>query len=238
MRFVRVFTSHNQVSPKERRDSPFLASGYINLGLAHGVPGPLALLSIAALQGINRANLYSAISKLASWITSQRVEDAFGINWPTYSFPKGDRLRGARAAWCYGSPGIANSLYIAGLALGDVELKEIAISALLAVQKRSIEARAIDSPTFCHGVAGLPQIVLRVANGSQDPGLRQFALELIDQLLSSFEEDALLGFRNIETKSSIVDSPGLLMGALGPALALLSAASSLEPEWDQVFLLS
>jgi hypothetical protein len=142
---------------------PYLASGYTNCGLAHGVPGPLALMSLAALEGYKRPGLHEAIRKLAEWTVAQRYEDGWGTNWPTHK-PAAETPPNhpTRTGWCYGLPGVTRALFLAGRALADEALQSLAADALLAVEKRPVAARAIDSPTFCHGVAGLLQIVLRL----------------------------------------------------------------------------
>lgn len=232
------FTSPDDISSYELEYSPHLAPGYTNCGLAHGVPGPLALMSLAALEGYKRPGLHDAIRKLADWLAAQRYEDEWGVNWPTHKLAEeASPSYPTRTAWCYGLPGVTRALFLAGRALADEALQDLAADALLAVEKRPVAARGIDSPTFCHGVAGLLQIVLRFANDTQDSAFTRFAVSLTDQLMAAFDEDAPLGFRDIETGHHAVDSPGLLTGALSPALVLLAASSDCPPEWDQVFLL-
>ena len=57
-------------------------------------------------------------------------------------------------------------------------------------------------------------------------------------VLSAHEPDSLLGYRNVEPGDIKVDHPGLLDGAPGVALALLSAGADDDPAWDRLFLLS
>jgi hypothetical protein len=105
------------------------------------------------------------------------------------------------------------------------------------VYRRPIADRWIDSPTFCHGVAGLLQITLRFAHDTGLPMFTAAACALTEQLLDLYEPDSLLGYRSLEPPGS-VDRPGLLDGAPGVALALLAAATPVEPSWDRLFLLS
>lgn len=232
------FTPPQKAPQKELELVPRLARGYINCGLAHGVPGPLALLSLATSQGLKEPHLHNAVRKLADWLVAQHYDDGYGVNWPDY-YIEDNNLKGkSRTAWCYGLPGIVRTLYLAGRALNDRYLQDFAVESLISVEERPLEVRAIDSPTFCHGIAGLLQIVLRFANDTGDFAFTRFAASLVDQLLILHETEAPLGFRDIETRGSIVDSPGLLTGALGPALVLLAASTDCPPNWDQVFLLS
>ena len=214
--------------------------GATDCGLAHGVPGPLAFLSLAHLNGVERPGLREAIRRLADWIVAQQYEDDWGANWPYAVPPDGIQSpeSSTRSAWCYGSPGVARALWLAGCALQDGELQDVAIEALRAVRRRPIKIRRIDAPILCHGVAGLLQIVLRFANDTGQHFFVEMATELTQQLLGLFEPDSLAGFRDIEPDGRKVDNPGLLEGAVGAALTLLAAATDVEPAWDRMFLLS
>jgi hypothetical protein len=221
-------------------------NGNLNCGLAHGIPGPLALMALALADGIGVPGIEEAVDRLAGWIVGHRADDGWGVNWP-YAISltqEGLPDRGAptdgpsRAAWCYGAPGVARALWLAGVARNRPEWGNLAIEAMEAVYQRPIAARQIDSPTFCHGVAGLLQITLRFANNTGLPVFTNAACDLTEQLLSAYEPDSLLGYRNWEPGGTRVDQPGLLDGAPGVLLALLAAATDVEPSWDRAFLLS
>jgi hypothetical protein len=216
-------------------------NGTLNCGLAHGIPGPVALMALALSEGMERPGLRAATASAADWIVAHRRDDEWGVNWPTMvSLPEGapERDEPSRAAWCYGSPGVARALWLAGTALADERLTALAIEAMLAVYRRPVPARQIDSPTFCHGVAGLLQVTLRFAHDTGLPAFVQAAGDLTRQLMAEYEPEALLGFRNIEPGGNRVDQLGLLDGAPGVALALLAAATDVEPTWDRLFLLA
>ena len=215
--------------------------GSTDCGLAHGVPGPLAFLALAHLDGFERSGLREAIRRLADWVVAQQYEDDWGINWPYAVPPDGVEPPSGpttRAAWCYGGPGVARALWLAGCALQDTDLQDVAIEAMRAVRRRPIEIRRIDAPILCHGVAGLLQIVLRFTNDTDEDFFAEMVTDLTQQLLDLFEPDSLSGFRNIEPDGGRVDNPGLLEGAAGAALTLLAAATDVEPAWDRLFLLS
>ena len=107
-----------------------------------------------------------------------------------------------------------------------------------AVYRRPVRERQIDSPTFCHGVAGLLQITLRFAHDTGAAVFAEAAADLTDQLLAAHDPDGLLGYRSIEPGGNAVDQAGLLDGAPGVALVLLAAATDAEPTWDRLFLLA
>jgi hypothetical protein len=107
-----------------------------------------------------------------------------------------------------------------------------------AVVERPVERRAIPSATFCHGVAGLLEVVLRFAH---DTGLAVFSAmagELVDPWLRAHDPERPLGYASLEPDRAPVDHPGLLDGAPGVAMALLAAGTDTEPGWDRIFLLS
>jgi hypothetical protein len=232
-----------------RRSCPY---GNINCGLAHGIPGPLSLLALAKTKGVDVDGLAGATDRVARWLADQRIDDAWGVNWPTVvplgppaasvgptaALPTAPPPQPSRTAWCYGSPGVARALWLAGEALDHQGYRDLAIAAMEAVYRRPQAQRQIDSPIFCHGVAGLLHITLRFAH---DTGLELFneaARTLTAQLLSLYEPTTLLGYRHTEADGRRVDQPGLLDGAPGVSLVLLAAATGVEPTWDRLFLLA
>ncbi len=229
-----------ELFPSEEEASRY-PNGSMNCGLAHGVPGPLAVLALAAADGVAVDGIREAVADVSGWLVNHRRDDQWGVNWPALvTIPDGSVIDGpSRAAWCYGAPGVARALWLAGAALGDEALTGLAVEAMARVYDRPIRARQIDSPTFCHGVAGLLQITLRFRH---DTGLALFddaACALLDQLLDRFEpEESVLGYRGIEPSGKRVDQAGLLDGAPGVALVLLAAALPVEPTWDRLFLLA
>ena len=217
--------------------------GQLNCGLAHGIPGPLALLALAHRQGVEVEGLHEAVERTADWLTANRFDDEWGVNWPTAvpvevitsgTTPMLTLLRKApapattspngpsRTAWCYGSPGVARALWLAGDALGRDDLQTLAVSAMEAVYQRPLAARQIDSPTFCHGVAGLLHITLRFAHDT--------ALPLFQGRGCGAGRPICLGSTGPKwpsattawnTPASACDQPGLLDGVPGVAMVLL-----------------
>jgi hypothetical protein len=234
--------------------------GQLNCGLAHGIPGPLSVLSLAYRSGVVVDGMACAIDRLADWLGRNRLDNGWGVNWPiavplespdaadtSASVGQGGHGRGAasdprrgpsRTALCYGSPGIARALWLAGEALDRSGYRELAVAALEAVQQRPVVEHRIDSPTFCHGVAGLLQITLRFSHDTGLPVFAEMASDLSEQLLSLYEPESLLGYRDLEPGGTGVDQAGLLSGAPGVAMVLLAAATGVEPVWDRLFLLS
>jgi lantibiotic modifying enzyme len=220
--------------------------GNLNLGLAHGIPGPLAVMSMGLLQGHEHDGVRSAVQTLATWLMEWRCDDEWGVNWPTVvdlraiASRSGDGIGPgpSRAAWCYGSPGVARALWLAGCALGDEAAKQTAVEGMTAIYRRPIAERRINSPTFCHGIAGLLQVTTRFAADTGLPVFAEAAQTLTRQLLATCDPCLLLGVANTEQDGTLVDQPGVLDGATGVAMTLLAVGTGVEPAWDRLFALA
>jgi len=214
--------------------------GVYNCGLAHGIPGPLAILAIAFTRGYAVPRQAEAIARVADWLTANRADDEWGANWTSCVTPGGPPEIPAHSAWCYGSPGVAYALWLAGTAIDDAKLRELAIEAMAAVYRRPWPVRQIgDSPGLCHGVAGLLQITLRFANHTGEPLFTNAAGELTERLLKLYRPEVPTGYySHSKSNGSVREHPGLLDGASGVALALLAASTGTEPVWDHALLLS
>lgn len=219
--------------------------GNFNCGLAHGIPGPLAAMSLAWIAGYRYPGVREAITYLSGWLVRHRISNGDAIGWPN-AIPRQlasapddwQSLLSSRAAWCYGTPGIARSLWLAGRALDDASLRQVALDAMEDVWRLPVAARGIDAPTSCHGVAGLLQITLRFAHESDSIAAREQIPLLVTQILDSFDPEYPVGFRDIEMNNTLVDQPGWLTGAPGTAMALLAAATDALPTWDRVLVIA
>jgi lantibiotic biosynthesis protein len=215
-------------------------NGMVNCGLAHGVPGPLALLCLTMANGVSVAGQYMAIQRVANWLAEHRADDDWGPNWPS-GFPLNLALQEpTHNAWCYGSPGIANALLLAADTLDDDDLRKLAVESMAAVYRRGPDARMIDrSPGLCHGVGGLLMITLRFAQTTAEPVFTSATAALTEQLLAMYDPDLLYGYEFLANDGATVqDQPDFLNGAAGVALTLLAAAGPGEHPWDRMLLLS
>jgi hypothetical protein len=225
-----------------RRSYP---NGVLNCGLAHGIAGPLALLALATQADIPVEDGVAAMDRIVSWLLGHRVDDSCGVNWPGVwpirdagSSETADRPKPSHAGWCYGSAGVARSLWLAGRVLRREDACDLAVAAMEAIQKRSPEHRGLASATFCHGVAGLFSITLLFAEETGLSSFARMAEGLGDELLSLYSTDTPLCYSSVEANGVRVDHPGLLDGAPGVALVLASAAAGGAMGWERLFALA
>ena len=217
--------------------------GNLNCGLAHGVPGPLALMSLALLAGVEVPGQVEATCRSAAWLADQGRPGRFGPRWPA-ALPLGAGVEPppARPGWCYGNAGVARALWIAGRALDEPAHTRLAVEALREALERQRSERPLDAPTVCHGAAGLAQVALRIGAESGEADVAARAVDLCRQLVDWFDADAPFGYRDVTAGRSEprleVDDPTLLSGAAGTALVLLAGATDHDPGWDRALLLS
>jgi hypothetical protein len=214
---------------------PAWPEGHLNLGMAHGIAGCLALLSGAMRAGIQVEGHAEAIRELCAAFDRYR-QDTSGLPWWPAMISFSEHRRGtahpgrqARPSWCYGTSGHARAQQLAGLALGDHERTRTAEQALAGCAFDEQVTGLLTDASLCHGWAGLVQALRRAAGDALDPGPLQAALRTARQGM----EEAL-------TRMGLPASSGLLEGTSGIMLARndLSHASSGSPPWDACLLLT
>ncbi|MFC4534497.1 lanthionine synthetase C family protein [Sphaerisporangium dianthi] len=217
--------------------------GYVNLGLAHGVPGPLAALSLARVAGHGDDRLLATIRQVADYVVGAALMDDHGPTWPM-GIPlteSGEEhrhgLSPARNAWCYGPPGVACALLHAATALDDPELREFAVLAVEGVLRRLTDHVHFGSATLCHGAAGMLAICARFARDTGSAVARRMLPVLTQAVLEHCDPGLPLGVQDLEQPGVLLDSPALLTGAAGVALALWSVSTPLPAGWERALLI-
>ncbi|WP_255955808.1 lanthionine synthetase C family protein [Streptomyces odontomachi] len=178
--------------------------GHGNNGVAHGIAGPLAVLSLATRQGVQVPGQHDAIEVFAHWL------DTYGCcYWTTHdqlTAPKPPESAPARPSWCYGQPGIARAQQLAALALGDPARQLAAEDTIANTLSDSTYLDRITDASLCHGWAGLVTVVRAVADDSPAP--TRF-VPVIDDLTTRLAADL-----------DRLSKPGFMEGRAGARLAL------------------
>ncbi|WP_025684313.1 lanthionine synthetase C family protein [Paenibacillus maysiensis] len=238
-------SSEHQFQEDEKLQYP---QGNFNLGLSHGIAGPLCFLSLSALHGADSLLLENDIQRLAEFIHHWRVQDKEGIIWPgRVSFEEwvGDRLlpdsaQNHRDSWCYGVPGIARSIWLAGQAVQNEEWIETGLRAYLDMEKRLYRKGGLTSATLCHGIGGWLHLVQRMYSDTAHEQLGMMRDRLLEDVLNMFDTNSLFGFYDhslLAGRMEEVDEAGFLNGSAGVALVLASLIGDESPEWDAAFLI-
>jgi lantibiotic biosynthesis protein len=207
--------------------------GHGNFGIAHGAAGPLAVLALAMRQGVMVTGQADAIRRIASWFDRWRQRSSTGRWWPAMismrELDYGEiHQRGPqRPSWCYGTPGIARALQLAGLALSDHDLQKRAEEDLTDCITDEEQLRQLGDVALCHGWAGLVQASSRAAvDSAPRSALRRAVVEVEHRFESLCRE-------------GLPDGEGLLEGATGVRLVLATGRSGDQPSgWDRCLLLT
>jgi hypothetical protein len=206
--------------------------------MAHGIAGPLALLSTATTAGWTVDGQISAIRTAATWLLTWQTPGT--TTWPPHiTGPELDHQQpppapaaGRCDAWCYGTPGISHALTMASRALDDPRPAQGANTALTALTARPALRWDTEGPALCHGSAGVLQCA------ADYPITADLAASA---LIAAFDPRHTFAVQNIHNQTAS-DDPGLLTGAAGVALALADHGGIPAPEtstrWDAALLLS
>jgi class I lanthipeptide synthase len=207
--------------------------GHGNFGMAHGVAGPLALLSLALLHGHSIDGQREAIERICAWLDMWRQQHEAGPWWPQWITDHERRTghlvqrKPGRPSWCYGTPGVARAQQLAGLASGDLMRTQTAERAIAGCLSDPEQLDRIVDVTLCHGWAGLFVTAWRAAENASTSAIAE-RLPIARKLLIQ------------HAAPGAGDGIGLLEGDAGLALAVHIAEHHLSPisGWDRCLLIS
>lgn len=215
------------------RPSPDWPGGHGNLGMAHGIAGPLALLSTATNRGISVAGAPDAIGWICAWLDQWCCGTGRRAWWPG-RISASERRAGAvrqcgpqRPSWCYGTPGLARAQQVAALALADPRRQRRAEQALAGCLADDRQLALLGDASLCHGWAGVLQATWRAAADG-------------DGRLAACLPNLLRGMEEHLRRHGPPDHSGLLDGTAGVELVRYAIAAHGPPAsgWDACLLLN
>lgn len=236
---VTWFTPPELLPSFNRQQTP---NGYYNLGVAHGVPGVIALLADACRRSIRPERTRPLLEGAVRWVVSQHLTERRGACFPSWVEP-GIETQPSRLAWCYGDPGIAATLLYAARSIGMEEWERTALDIASHAARAAPEDSRVLDVGLCHGALGLAHLYNRIhqAGGGElfaDAARLWYRLGLEMRRpvggIAGFEAwlpgpGMQLGWRT---------DPGFMTGAAGVGLALLAGLTFIEPEWDRLLLVA
>ncbi|MGV9812736.1 lanthionine synthetase C family protein [Streptomyces cellulosae] len=200
-------------------DGEEMAGGHGNNGVAHGIAGPLTVLSLAARQDVQVPGQQDAIEVFARWL--DRYGCCYWITYAQLSAPEAPEPEPARPSWCYGRIGIARTQQLAGLALNDPTRRIAAEDTVARTLTDPTHLARITDASLCHGWAGLLTVARAVADDSPAPD--RFA-PLIEDLAKRLAADL-----------DQLAKPGFMEGRAGAHLALNGTDST---GWTRALLIT
>jgi lantibiotic modifying enzyme len=215
--------------------------GY-NLGLSHGMSSIIVVLSKLLKNGIARETTGKLLWGSLKYMDKQRLPAGDFISlYPSWALESIAEPEGSRLSWCYGDLGIGFAYQAAGRILKDdiVCLTGDKILAHAAERRDPGENRVYDAG-ICHGASGLALIFNILYNRTGLIQYREAALHWLDVCLNmSCHIDGIAGYKSwyLPEYGGWKSVPGLLEGAAGIGLCLLSFVSDQEPAWASSLLL-
>lgn len=237
-------TIYAEYMPNEKLRKKF-PSGYINLGVAHGILGPLYVLALGfkkfdmtqyllsiekGLSYYERSFFTNKIGKIIGW--NGRVSDA--VENEGFRF---------NSSWCYGSLGMARVLYNIAKIIDSRKFREMATDVFTS-SIDYINSSEILNNAICHGRSG---IMLLFNLMYLDTGKIQFKTisdnlfrEIVRAASNSeyifVERDVYFRGVNFDKVIDYIDF-GLLNGVSGIVLALMAQRTGASFPLDRMFFM-
>lgn len=215
--------------------------GFTFTGVAHGAAGTISLLAAAHAAGVECRPL---LDRAVAWLLAQRLPPAAAsvFSYETAedgAAPDAPLGRPSRLAWCHGDPGIAAALLGAARRAGEPTWEREAIAVARRAAARSAAEDDVADAGLCHGSGGLLHLFNRMYQATGDPSLEAAARFWFDRTLALRRPgEGIAGFlawdNDVRGVAGWRSVPGFLTGAAGTGLALLAAATAIEPAWDRV----
>lgn len=215
-----------------RQPQPEFPGGHANLGLAHGIAGPLALLALAFRDGVVVDGHGQAMTRICAWLDRWQQRRSGASWWPQWITLEEAREGVSRwrypprASWCYGTPGIARAYQLAALATNDLRRQRRVEHALLSCVRDPAQVGQVTEPGLCHGAAGLFHASYRMACDDPTGTIADCLPDMTDLLVQRIR--------------ATVPTAEFLDGMAGAALALNTVSNGRRPQpgWDRCLLLS
>jgi hypothetical protein len=210
--------------------------GRINTSMGHGVAGVASALR-HAVEYLDGGDEYRpALTRACAWLVDQAylAENDF-ITWPPIGRDGAtpSRFADTRQAWCYGTPGVAWTLWDAGRVLADSSLQLLAEEAMRSfcrvfdVEVHIDQGDVGQALGMCHGAAGtlaVAEMFAQYANVGEAHELRE---HLAQYLVNRVEEISEL---------ALVDMT-ILTGATGILAEMMTSAGGGQRGWMTQFAL-
>lgn len=216
----------------------------ISLGLSHGLPSMMVLLSKLHVNDILRQECIEAINDCYSFLHKYRNYNITDTNYSYYPtmINETDEIQYiARMAWCYGDLGIASALYNVGDLIGNPAMTEEAVKLFEYYIPFNLTEKnyGVIDASFCHGSAGLAHLYYRMyfnTNNEKFKLTANYWMEIAMKM--AVHNNADLNYKFFFGEEGWKNDNSLINGITGIGTALATCYYGLIPDWDECFLLS
>jgi hypothetical protein len=213
-----------------------------NLGVAHGVPGVIAVLgriAAAEVDSPTQNNARALLDKAVAWLLAQELPPGTGGRFAA-AVGRGLPRKPTRLAWCYGDAGIAAALLVAARAVRESEWERVALRVALHAATRTESTTGVVDAGLCHGAAGIAHVFHRIYRATGDKRIAAAARQWSERALAMRKTERGFGgfLMYVGAEKRVRGQLGFLTGSAGVTLALLAATTDSDTAWDRALLLS
>ena len=211
-----------------------------NLSLSHGIASTINIYSRLYEQDIMKVKSKEIIDKSINYLLTCKKNNMLSF-FPNYAVPDGNQFQSSRLAWCYGDLGIGVTLWQVSQKINDKVLENKSLEILLhSTKRRELKENFVFDAGLCHGTSGIAHIFNRIYRNT---GIKEFKESSEFWFYKTMEmarfEDGLAGYKYWQSwNNDWYNEIGFLNGITGIGLTLISAASDIDPKWDECLLLS
>jgi len=215
--------------------------GEAQLGLDHGIPGVITLLAEAHAVGVEQA--LPLLNRIVSWSLDGIPPAGTSALFPHWNDTGNGTGRSPRSTWSNGASGLAAALMTAATRADKATWHGTAVDLAVRAADTPLDRCMIADHSICRGAAGMAHLYNRMYQATGHEGLREGARTWFRRLLDMRHADSGVGGflsylpRRGQGDPWIADA-GLMTGAAGAALTMLSAIGSITPLWDRMLLVS
>lgn len=215
----------------------------ISLGLSHGLPSLMVLLSKCIKQDICPEECNQAISETYNFIHNYRNKQITPTDYsyyPSIINNHTDYNYQSRLGWCYGDLSIASGFLVTGTNIGNTSM----IAEAQEIYKYYAEAQdrkefGIKDAGFCHGASGLAYLFHKMYQRDKCEEYKTAYKYWLKRTLDlSNHTNGLAGYKTFKGEKGWVNSQNLIDGIAGIGSVLCTLECTNQYHWDECFLLS
>jgi lantibiotic modifying enzyme len=219
-----------------------------NLGVAHGIVGLILFLS--KLSNVDDLfNVRPLILQACNYMMSveQNYQDYNSYFRGIISTNEKYNKRETRVGWCYGDLGVAYA-FLSVSPLKTEKYQEIKNKGFHyldhTLERMHNNTTGISDGCLCHGTSGVAHMYNRLYQKTGEERLKEAALYWYSETLKMGSTASYFAGFNVtsnlkwEKEKEKERSLSFLEGICGIGLSLISSVSDLEPNWDELLLLS
>jgi len=197
------------------------------LGVLRGVAGGLCAETVAPGGRAENLSLYLQL------LLDSAGHESGAPAWPALRYADGRAPGAPDDSWGFGTPGICVALAQAAAVLGDRDLAESVRAALGALALRAHADPSSERYGIARGLAGIALAVAACGLALGDTPIVRLAHAFATRLMDAYDDALPLGYREHAGAAAPLDDAGLLEGAAGIALVLLTLAGAADPSWTR-----